>query len=467
MNNKESVFVFGKVQPQATDFEETIIGAILLEPSALLEVNDIIQAKVFYKEENRLIFDAIEKMYSNDKPIDIITLTEFLKQNGNLELVGGAYRITTLIDKVSSVAHVRFHSAIVYQKYVSRELIKKGTALVQQAYEDATDSLELAEKSIIELQNIVQDIPTDNLTTDDTLIDDAQLFIDKVWNREIPAGIKTGIYAIDKELGGFKKGELIILAARPSMGKTTLMLQLALNLQDQNYVTAIYSYEMSKEQLMHKVLSNRCEVNSENITNGNLNLSEYERLKAFRKSKTPLYISDKIITIDALFNQCIKLKGKISCLMIDYLQLITVNSEIKRGMNREQEVSYISKKLKQIAKEVNIPVIALAQLSRSVASESSKIPELHHLRESGSIEQDADVVLFPHRPEYYGMLQDENGESLEGIAFLYCKKNRNGRTFKAKMKYVNIHSKFTDVELTYDVPSNYSQIKPLNNEAPF
>jgi replicative DNA helicase len=351
MNNKESVFVFGKLQPQAIDLEEILIGSVLLEPSVLLEINDIIQSKVFYKEENRLIFEAIEQMYIDVKPIDIITTTEFLKQNGNLKEVGGAYRITTLLDKVSSVAHVRFHAAIVYQKYVSRELIKKGTLLVEQAYEDATDSLELAEKSIIDLQNIVQDIPTDNLITDAELVDETQLFIDKVWNREIPAGLKTGIYAIDKELGGLKKGELIILAARPSMGKTTLMLQLALNLQDQNYPCAIYSYEMSKEQLMHKILSNKCEVNSENITNGNLNLPEYERLKSFRKSKTPLFISDKIITIDALFNQCIKLKGKISCLMIDYLQLITLNSEIKRGMNREQEVSYISKKLKQIAKE--------------------------------------------------------------------------------------------------------------------
>jgi len=464
------IFTFGKVPPQAKDLEELVIGAALIEAHVYLEVSDIISAKCFYKEEHQIIWNAIAELDRTGKPIDLLTVTEKLRNTNELELVGGSYTLTAITSKIATVANVRTHAAIVYEKYIGRQIIKKGTEIVTKAYDNTTDLLQLSEKSVVEFQNIISDIPTNNLTTDSDLLEETQVFIDKVFNKEIPAGLKTAIYSIDAQLGGLRNGELIILAARPSMGKSSLMVQLALNLQAQNYPTAIYSYEMSKEQLMHKILANKCEVDSECITNGTLNRTDYEKIKAFQRNETPLYISDKIISIDALFNQCLKLKGKIRCLFVDYLQLVTVNSEIVRsmGMNREQQVGYISKTLKRIAKEVNIPVIALAQLSRTAATESSKIPELHHLRESGSIEQDADVVLFPHRPEYYGQMTDENGDDTTGLCLIACKKNRNGKTFLAKTKFINKYSMFTDLEQNnYHYSKNLTPINHYEKEANF
>jgi len=467
--NPAEIFVFGKVPPQAVDLEELVIGAVLLESHVYLEISDLISAKCFYKESHQLIWKAVEDLDRSGKPIDLLTVTEKLRSNNQLELVGGSYELTLISSKLSSVAHVRTHAAIVYEKYIGRQIIDKGTEIVKKAYDLSTDLMELSEKSVVDFQNIISDIPTNNLTTDNDLMEETQTFIEKVFNKEIPAGLKTAIHSIDFQLGGLRNGELIILAARPSMGKSSLMVQIALNLQAQNYPTAIYSYEMSKEQLMHKILANKCEVDSECITNGNLNRTDYEKIKAFRRNPTPIYISDKTISIDALFNQCLKLKGKIRCLFVDYLQLITVSSDVVRsmGMNREQQVGYISKTLKRIAKEVNIPVIALAQLSRTAATESSKIPELHHLRESGSIEQDADVVLFPHRPEYYGQMTDENGEDTTGLCLIACKKNRNGKTFLAKTKFINKYSMFTDLEQeNYQYTTHLTPIKN-ENEPPF
>lgn len=458
------IFTFGKIAPQAIDLEELVIGAALLESHVYLEVSDIISAKCFYKEQHQIIWAAIAELDRLVQPIDLITVTEKLRSNNQLELIGGSYALTEISSKISSVAHVRNHAAIVYEKYISRQIIEKGSKIVTSAYDASTDLMQLSEKSVVEFQSIISDVPTNNLTTDSDLMDETQIFIDKVFNKEIPAGLKTAIYSIDFQLGGLRNGELIIMAARPSMGKSSLMVQIALNLQAQNYPTAIYSYEMSKDQLMHKILANKCEVDSECITNGTLNRTDYEKIKAFKRNPTPIYISDKTISIDALFNQCLKLKGKIRCLFVDYLQLITVSSDVIRsmGMNREQQVGYISKTLKRIAKEVNIPVIALSQLSRTAATESSKIPELHHLRESGSIEQDADVVLFPHRPEYYGQMTDENGDDTTGLCLIACKKNRNGKTFLAKTKFINKYSMFTDLEQdNYKYPINLTSI---NNE---
>jgi len=458
------IFTFGKIAPQAIDLEELVIGAALLESHVYLEVSDIVSAKCFYKESHQIIWAAIAELDRLVQPIDLITVTEKLRSNNQLELIGGSYVLTEISSKISSVAHVRNHAAIVYEKYIGRQIIEKGSKIVASAYDASTDLMQLSENSVVEFQNIISDIPTNSLTTDSDLMDETQIFIDRVFNKEIPAGLKTAIYSIDFQLGGLRNGELIIMAARPSMGKSSLMVQIALNLQAQNYPTAIYSYEMSKDQLMHKILANKCEVDSECITNGTLNRTDYEKIKAFKRNQTPIYISDKTISIDALFNQCLKLKGKIRCLFVDYLQLITVSSDVVRsmGMNREQQVGYISKTLKRIAKEVNIPVIALAQLSRTAATESSKIPELHHLRESGSIEQDADVVLFPHRPEYYGLMTDEDGNSTAGLCLIACKKNRNGKTFLAKTKFINKYSMFTDLEQdNYKYPIN---LTPINNE---
>lgn len=467
--NPAEIFVFGKMPPQAVDLEELVIGAVLLESHVYLEISDLISAKCFYKESHQLIWKAVEDLDRSGKPIDLITVTEKLRSNNQLELVGGSYELTLISSKLSSVAHVRTHAAIVYEKYIGRQIIEKGAKIVQSAYDASTDLIQLSEKSVVDFQNIISDIPTNNLTTDTDLMEETQTFIEKVFNKEIPAGLKTAIDSIDFQLGGLRNGELIILAARPSMGKSSLMVQISLNLQAQNYPTAIYSYEMSKEQLMHKILANKCEVDSECITNGTLNRTDYEKIKAFKRNPTPIYISDKTISIDALFNQCLKLKGKIRCLFVDYLQLITVSSDVVRsmGMNREQQVGYISKTLKRIAKEVNIPVIALAQLSRTAATESSKIPELHHLRESGSIEQDADIVLFPHRPEYYGQMTDENGEDTTGLCLIACKKNRNGKTFLAKTKFINKYSMFTDLEQqNYQYSTHLTPIKN-ENEPPF
>lgn len=459
------IFTFGKLAPQAVDLEELVIGAALIESHVYLEVSDIISAKCFYKESHQLIWAAIAELDRLVQPIDLMTVTEKLRNRNELDLVGGAYVLAEITSQIATVANVRSHAAIVYEKYIGRQIIEKGTKIVTAAYDATTDLMQLSEKSVVDFQRIISDIPTNNLTTDSDLMDETQVFIDKVFNKEIPAGLKTAIYSIDSMLGGLRNGELIILAARPSMGKSSLMVQIALNLQDQDYPTAIYSYEMSKEQLMHKILANKCEVDSECITNGTLNRTDYEKIKAFKRNPTPIYISDKSISVDALFNQCLKLKGKIRCLFVDYLQLITVNSEVVRsmGMNREQQVGYISKTLKRIAKEVNIPVVALAQLSRTAATESSKIPELHHLRESGSIEQDADVVLFPHRPEYYGQMTDENGDDTTGLCLIACKKNRNGKTFVSRTRFTNKYSMFTDWE-----NDNYTGIKnltPINNYA--
>lgn len=437
----------GLLLPQAVDLEQAVLGATMLEAHVYGEISDLISQKVFYKEQHRMIWAAIEQLHSEKKLVDILTITDQLRRNGQLEQVGGAYYVTELTNRVVTVAHIRQHSQIIYEQYIGRELIAKSDNLQKQAYSQATDKMQLAEQAIVDFTNITLDIPTSNLSTDEEVIAEEQKYIDDVFNKLVPAGLKTGIRDIDRQLGGLRNGELIIIAARPSMGKTSLMVQIAVNLQIQNYPCAIYSYEMSKGQLVHKILANACQVDSECITNGNLNRADYDKLKAYKRPDTKLYISDKPVTVDNLYNQCLKLRGDIRCLLVDYLQLITVNPDIIKlyGMNREQQVSYMSNKLKQIAKECNIPVVALAQLSRA-AAQDGKMPELHHLRESGAIEQDADVVMFPHRPEYYGMTQDEEGNSTEGVAYIGCKKNRNGKVFLAKCQFINKYSMFKDFD---------------------
>ena len=442
---------YGKIPPQAPDLEEAVLGAIMLEKDAILSVLDILVPGSFYKESHQQIYEVAQNLSMQEKPIDLLTVTEELRKLEKLEAVGGAVYISQLTSRVGSAAHLEYHARIVAQKYIQRELIRVSSDIQQRAFDESTDVDDLLDYSERELLNIAEGhIKKETIKLDNLLKTAIEQIEEAGKRKDSLSGVPSGFTRMDRLTSGWQKSDLVILAARPSMGKTALALSMARNMAvDHNRPVAFFSLEMSSIQLVSRLIIGETHLASDKIRTGRLENYEWEQLEYKIKDleKAPIYVDDTpAISIFEFRAKCRRLKQKydIQAVVIDYLQLMTGSKE---SGSREQEVSHISRSLKSIAKELDIPIIALSQLNRSVEMRSgNKRPQLSDLRESGAIEQDADLVLFIHRPEYYGIDVDEEGNSLKGIAEIIVAKHRNGMTGDIQVKFIREYAKFVDLE---------------------
>jgi replicative DNA helicase len=462
----------GKLPPQATDLEISVLGAILVDKDAINDAIGILDVESFYKDAHGIIFEAMVSLFRKSEPIDLLTVTQELREKGKLEICGGAFYITKLTQGINSSANMEFHARIIQEKFIARELIKISNETIRGAYDDTTDIFELKDSTDTKIFNLTNNLSENNSTTL------GEVFLENIKEIEnhkpnTPIGISTGYPDLDKFIKGLKKGNLIIVGGRPAMGKTTFALNIAeyvsINL---NIGVMFYSYEMSKTELVYKVMASRFEIPLEKLTEmdkevlGHLMKSDpyYEIINS------QLHIDDTvtktIIQVRSHVKKMVK-KYNIKVVIVDYIQLMPVSKESKRA-NREGDIADISRGLKLIAKEFELTVIALSQLSRqSVNRGKGDPPRLEDLRESGAIEQDADIVLFPHRPEYYGIQVDDEGNSTAGLAQIIGAKNRNGvPNFRFNLNWQGMYSRFVNrgVNDSYvSIPSS-GQVKQESDE---
>ena len=445
---------YGKLPPQAVEVEEAVLGALMLERDAYVTVADIIDTASFYKEEHQKIYEAIKKLSGKEKPVDLLMVTQELKDRNQLDEVGGPGYITQLTRRVASAAHIEFHSRIIAQKFIQRELIRVSSEIQAKSYDDTIDVDDLIDFSESSLFQVAEGNIKKEIVLIKPILNDAILQIEKARNQKDGlSGVPSGFTGLDRITNGWQKTDLIIIAARPSMGKTAFVLSMARNMAiDHSRPVAVFSLEMSSLQLVTRLIASEIEINAQKLRAGHLEDWEWEHLnhKITNLDKAPIFIDDTpALSIFELRAKCRRLKVQhdIQAVVVDYLQLMTAGAD-RRG-SREQEVSTISRSLKAIAKELDVPIIALSQLNRSVESREGKRPQLSDLRESGAIEQDADIVLFIHRPEYYGIDEDESGNSLRGVAEIIISKHRNGATGDVHLSFKKEFAKFADMESNF------------------
>jgi len=442
-----STMVYGKVPPQAKDLEEAVLGAIMLEKSAFDTVIEILKPECFYVDANQRIFRAFQNLAQKSLPIDILTVVEELKTSEELDMVGGPYYVTRLTNAVVSTANIEAHSRIVLQKFVQRELIRISGEIIGDAYEDSTDVFDLmddAEDKIFQITNNF--LKTDYKDMSSALaqtinrIDELRKKTDEI------SGVPSGFKSLDRITYGWQPTDLIILAARPSVGKTAFALNLARNAAmhaGRPTGVGFFSLEMSASQLVQRILSAESEILMEKIARGKLEEHEYQQLHKrgiARLEKAPIYIDDtaalNIFEFRAKARRLVN-KHKVGIIIIDYLQLM-------RGLtaqeNRTQELSEISRSLKSLAKELGVPVIALSQLNRQVEQRADKRPMMSDIRESGSIEQDADVIMFIYRDEVYKADSQD-----EGVAEVVVGKQRNGPTGTVRLAFRREYTRFDNL----------------------
>jgi len=450
----------GRIPPQATDLEEAVLGAIMLEKDALTAVIDIVKPDAFYKEAHKIIFNAITQLFNKSEPVDILTVVNQLKSNGELDLIGGAYYISQLTNRVASSANVEYHARIILQKHIQRELIRVSSEIIKDAYEDTTDVFDLldrAEKNLFAVSesNIRRQQGEMHLLMQDAIRD-----IEAAKDAETKMrGVPSGFTELDRITNGFQRSDLIILASRPGMGKTALALTLARNMAvDHAKPIAIFSLEMSSVQLVTRLISAETQLNSDKLRKGDLQEFEWQQLntKIRQLEDAKIFIDDTpSLSIFELRAKCRRLKSQsdIQMIFVDYLQLM-VGTQDNRG-NREQEISQISRSLKALAKELDVPVMALSQLSRAVETRAGdKKPILSDLRESGAIEQDADIVIFIYRPEYYGLTEDKEGKPTSGLATISIAKHRNGALGDIQLRFIKDYAKYAELEVGFDAFSS-------------
>lgn len=465
----------GKLPPQALDLEEAVLGAMMIDKKGVDEVIDILQPDAFYKEAHRHIFEAIVQLFTDSQPIDLLTVSAQLKKNAKLDIVGGDFYLIQLTQKISSSAHIEFHSRIILQKFIQRSLIKISNEIIEESYDETTDVFDLLDKAESKLYEVTQGNIKRSSETAQSLVIQAKKRIEEIANKEGLSGVATGFEKLDKVTSGWQPSDLIIIAARPGMGKTAFVLSMARNMAiDFNQPVAIFSLEMSSVQLITRLISSETGLSSEKLRTGKLEKHEWEQLSVKVKNleKAPLYIDDTpSLSIFDLRAKARRLSSQhgIKLVIVDYLQLMTAGGNSKGPGNREQEISTISRNLKALAKELEIPVIALSQLSRQVETRgSSKRPLLSDLRESGAIEQDADIVSFIYRPEYYKIDEwdDDERSPTEGQAEFIIAKHRNGSLENIRLRFIGNLGKFDNLE---DYSSGYSDLPSKMNldDTPF
>jgi replicative DNA helicase len=465
----------GKLPPQVIDMEEAVLGAMMIDKKGVDDVIDILQPDAFYKDAHKHIFEAILQLFTETQPIDLLTVSSQLKKNGKLDLAGGDFYLIQLTQKIASSAHIEFHSRIILQKFIQRSLIRISSEIIEESYDETTDVFDLLDKAESKLYEVTQGNIKRSSETAQSLVLQAKKRIEEIAGKEGLSGIATGFEKLDQVTSGWQPSDLIIIAARPGMGKTAFVLSMARNVAIQfGHAVAVFSLEMASVQLITRLISSETGLSSEKLRTGKLEKHEWEQLSTKVKDleKAPLFIDDTpSLSIFDLRAKCRRLASQhgIKLIIIDYLQLMTAGGNGKGGGNREQEISTISRNLKALAKELNVPVIALSQLSRAVETRgSSKRPLLSDLRESGAIEQDADIVSFIYRPEYYKIEEwdDDEQSPTAGQAEFIIAKHRNGGLENIRLKFLGHLGKFDNLE---DFTGGYDDLpsKMNHDDNPF
>ncbi len=455
MGYDQAFAINGKTPPQAIDIEEAVLGALMLDQNAIVNVIEMLHTDFFYKPEHQYIFRAIHNLVEKARPVDLLTVIEELRSEGNLENAGGSYFIAQITNHVTSSAHVEHHARILSEKFIQRELIRISTETIRDSYDETTDVVQLLDHT----EQKLMDINDNNFRSDYQNISDivskAIKEIDEASQKEGGiTGIPSGFEELDSITAGFHPGTLVIIAARPAMGKTAFALTMMRNMAiDYKKPVAFFSLEMPATEIAMRLISAQSEIDASKLKKGTLEPWEKEQIMAQTQklNTAPIYIDDSSqLSIFELRAKCRRLKQRfdIQAVFIDYLQLMKGETDNRNG-NREQEISNISRQLKSLSKELSIPVFALAQLSRAVETRGgNKEPQLSDLRESGAIEQDADMVMFLYRPEYYGFTEDENGNPTYGLAKVLLAKHRAGGTGKMDMRFRANYARFENMGAT-------------------
>lgn len=444
----------GKIPPQAVDLEEAVLGAMMIDKKGIDDVIDILHPDAFYEVKHQEVYRVIFELFQESKPIDLLTVSNQLKKHGKLDIVGGDFYLIRLTQKVASSAHIEFHARIILQKYIQRRLISISSDIIENAYDETSDVFDLLDNAEAKLFEVTQGNLKKSSEGAGDLVKQALKKIQDISNQEGMSGLATGFTKLDALTSGWQPSDLVIIAARPGMGKTAFVISMAKNMAiDFDHPVAVFSLEMSSVQLITRMISSETGLTSEKLRKGNLEPHEWEQLnvKVKKLSDAPIFIDDtpslSIFDLRAKARRLVSQHG-VRIIVIDYLQLMTAGNTGKGG-NREQEISTISRNLKALAKELSIPVIALSQLSRAVETRGgSKRPLLSDLRESGAIEQDADIVSFIYRPEYYGMTEwdDDDHSPCEGQGEFIVAKHRNGGLDNIRLKFTGHLAKFSDLE---------------------
>jgi replicative DNA helicase len=471
----------GRIPPQALELEEAVLGALLIDKNALTETVEILTPEIFYKTEHATIYKAIQDLFAGSHPVDILTVAQHLRKAGQLDEIGGEYYLARLSQKVASSAHVEYHARIIVQKHIQRSLIYAANDIIRDAYDETTDVFELLDEAESKIFEIAEQNIKKSGDTAESLIKEALHNIEEISKKSGLSGVPSGFVGVDKITSGWQKSDLIIVAARPGMGKTAFVLSMGRNIAiDYQIPVAIFSLEMSSVQLITRMISSETGIPASSLRKGNLEKHEWQQLYQNLKNleKAPIFIDDTpALKIFDLRAKCRRLKAQhnIGIIIIDYLQLMTGGGDGKNG-NREQEISMISRSLKSIAKELNVPVIALSQLNRSVETRTgAKRPLLADLRESGAIEQDADIVSFIYRPEYYKIEEwdDKDGSSTAGQAEFIIAKHRNGSLDNIRLGFEDRLAKFYNLEHRsqfegeYNSKMNNDDLNDIHENSPF
>jgi replicative DNA helicase len=456
----KSVDEYGHLQPQAPEIEEAVLGALMIERDAYSIVSEILRPESFYEHRHQLLYKAITSLAMRQQPIDILTVAEQLRSTGDLEEVGGPFYITQLSGKVASSAHIEYHARIIAQKFLARELITFTSNIQTMAFDETQDVDDLMQQAEGKLFEISQKNMKKDYTQINPVIQEAYEMLQKAAARtDGLSGLESGFYALDKMTSGWQNSDLVIIAARPAMGKTAFVLSMAKNMAvNAKIPVALFSLEMSNVQLVNRLIVNVCEIPGEKIKSGQLAPYEWGQLdyKIKELYDAPLFVDDtpslSVFELRTKARRLVREHG-VKIIIIDYLQLMNAS-----GMSfgsRQEEVSTISRSLKGLAKELNIPIIALSQLNRGVESREGidgKRPQLSDLRESGAIEQDADMVCFIHRPEYYKIYTDEKGNDLRGMAEIIIAKHRNGAVGDVLLRFRGEYARFQNPDDDMIIP---------------
>ncbi len=459
-SKKQSVVALdqGRVPPQVIGFEEAVLGAVLIDNAAINAVIDILSPESFYKPQHGLIFKTVKELFGRSEPVDILTVANELRKNAELDAAGGEHYLIELSNKVSSSAHSEYHARVIVQKHIQREMIRVASNIIDKSFDETTDVFDLLDEAEQDLFEVAHSNVVKNYESAKDLIKEAIERIEEISKKEGLSGVPSGFTELDRITAGWQPSDLIILAARPGMGKTAFVLSMARNMAiDHKTPVAVFSLEMAAVQLITRLISSETGLSSEKLRKGTLDDVEWQQLltKVRALENAPLFIDDTpALSVFDLRAKCRRLvaQHKVGMIIIDYLQLMTVGGQKGQG-NREQEISTISRSLKSIAKELNVPVIALSQLSRAVESRAGdKRPQLSDLRESGAIEQDADIVCFIYRPEYYDIETFRDGDPAEGKAELIIAKHRNGSLADVRLRFEGSMARFSDLEDVSDGP---------------
>ena len=474
-NEQDQLAQLGRLQPQAVELEKAVIGACLIEQDAFATVSDFLKPPSFYESKHQIIFQAIQSLAASNAPVDVLTVTEQLQKNGDLENAGGAAYLAELSRSMLSAAHLEYHARIVAQKALARDLISYTSGIQKLAFDESQDIQELMQKAEGELFELSKSNLKKDFTQIDPVISEAYELLKKAAARtDGLSGLASGFDKLDAMTSGWQNSDLIIIAARPAMGKTAFVLSMARNMAvDRKIPIAMFSLEMSNVQLVNRLLVNVCEISGEKIKSGQLAPHEWAQLdmKMQELFGAPLYVDDtpslSVFELRTKARRLVRDFG-VQIIIIDYLQLM--NASGMSYNSRQEEVSTISRSLKGLAKELNIPIIALSQLNRSVEQRSSsnpdnpdsKRPQLSDLRESGAIEQDADMVCFIHRPEYYKIYKDQHGNDTKGIAEIIIAKHRNGAVGDVRLRLRSEHARFLNLDDELPpLPTDDGTIKPM------